>query len=290
MTTLRQAGISVPSAKETGCFVLLDGARIEGLPAIFDSFEAEYRPLLLGAPEEVLPVGPFVAQLSGNEQLREWVLDLPGETYGCIILSARRSLMDVRRSLRSMLHVQITDLKETLLFRFYDPRVLSAAIDNLPPSYRDEILWRLGATCLYLHSDPHSLALSPRLVLPPNDRAPPPPGLPLLQMESDMLEAFEHPQEERDISTVAKNLMGKRNLPDDVFETLRQHLSGACKVAKGYGIHTLKEFEAYATVVLDLEADPGAEPETQWVREILEDPVARKGFRVLQMAQEKGVT
>jgi hypothetical protein len=112
------------AARGEHVYALLDGARD---PAVHRAVLGSGEPtacLYAGKlSTEIASVAPYLVRLSREGRLVRDVLGAGwGRSWG-VLLSSEVDLERLRRHFRRMLRVQ-TERGETLLFRFYDPRVL----------------------------------------------------------------------------------------------------------------------------------------------------------------------
>lgn len=125
-------------------YAVLDGARD---PAIHDLVHRSYREkscLFAGDLEpEVERAAPFLLELQQGDTLTDELLLRGWGDAWMVLLRSENSFRSVRRHLRTLLRVRSED-GAFLLFRFYDPRVLSMYLPTCTPQelatvYRDEI-------------------------------------------------------------------------------------------------------------------------------------------------------
>lgn len=107
-----------------GVYALLDGARNpEIYPAVKKS-ERSYRCLYAGQiPAPLIPVAPYLVHLTADHPLTDQVLSEGWEDNWGIIVVSSASMETLRRHFRRFLRVK-DETGKTMLFRFYDPRVL----------------------------------------------------------------------------------------------------------------------------------------------------------------------
>jgi hypothetical protein len=109
----------------TRLFCILDGASVPQLPMHLYKMQAANECLFKGDLEpDMLYVAPFVVHLPAGDTFTDWVF---GEGFGKhwgIFMHSRRSMNEMRRHFRSLVNVYDEDAR-SLIFRFYDPRVLN---------------------------------------------------------------------------------------------------------------------------------------------------------------------
>jgi hypothetical protein len=158
LAELRQALFSDPGYS---AYVILDGASIPTLEDRLYDDEPEYRCLYTGNLEpDVLSVAPYVVKLEEGSPFTEWVLQEGwGKHWGVFAIAG----VDTRKMwnfLRTLLKVEDPD-GNTLLFRFYDPRVLRSF---LPTCDVDQLQMMFGPIeNYYLESEQDNHVLSFRL-------------------------------------------------------------------------------------------------------------------------------
>lgn len=113
-----------PRGNDAYSWALLDGARDRRVQPAVQSSGLAYRCLYTGdLPPELARVAPWLVRLSRDAPLtRELVEDAWGHSWG-VFLRAPVGLDALHRHLRRLLRVK-TEQGRTMLFRYYDPRVL----------------------------------------------------------------------------------------------------------------------------------------------------------------------
>lgn len=111
--------------RELNVFAVLDGASVKNLRASLHILQPEYVCLYRGDLDpDLAEVAPYLVQLQPESQFTDWVaVDGWGKHWGIFVRSTQ-DLAAMRRHLRTLLTVHDADGRP-LLFRFYDPRVLS---------------------------------------------------------------------------------------------------------------------------------------------------------------------
>ena len=106
-------------------YAVLDGAAVPNLRTSLHIFQPEYECLYRGELQpDMAQVAPYLVRLEPDSQFTDWVVvDGWGKHWGIFVRSAE-DMAAVRRHLRSLLVVHDAD-GEPLVFRYYDPRVLS---------------------------------------------------------------------------------------------------------------------------------------------------------------------
>jgi hypothetical protein len=122
-------------------YAIVDAARD---PRVFGAVEGcglPYQCLYDGKlPAELAEVAPYLVRLRRDRPFTAKLLaDGWGQSWGCFV-TAGLGLPELRKHLRRFLRVQSEDGK-TLVFRFYDPRVLRA---YLPTCTEDELATFFG--------------------------------------------------------------------------------------------------------------------------------------------------
>ncbi len=128
-------------------YAVLDGARSEAIyPKVAGSglpFACLYEGKL---PAPMVEVAPYLVHLAPDAPLTEALLtEAWGESWGVFILSTA-SLEELRRHFRRFLKVQDEDGK-TLIFRWYDPRVLRV---YLPTCTAAELAFVFGPAAMFV--------------------------------------------------------------------------------------------------------------------------------------------
>ena len=109
---------------DTPIFAVLDGASAPGLVKHLYEQEPEYCCLYRGELEpDIASVAPYLVRLESGTEFTDLVLrDGWGAHWGVFIASTA-NLRTLRNHFREFLNVELPD-RRTVLFRFYDPRVL----------------------------------------------------------------------------------------------------------------------------------------------------------------------
>lgn len=131
-------------------YALLDAARGR---AVYEAVRWSSRPQapLYGGelPPEIERVAPYLVELGGDHSFtRRILMQGWGDSWGCF-LSAPVDLATLRRHLRTLLRVRMEE-GQTMLFRFYDPRVLRV---YLPTCTRQELKAFFGPVSRVLVED-----------------------------------------------------------------------------------------------------------------------------------------
>lgn len=139
----------------TRLFCVLDGASVSKLPVQLHKMQAANVCLFKGdlAPD-MLYVAPFVVHLPPDDKFTEWVL---GEGFGKhwgIFFHSRRSMQEMRRHFRSLVNVYDEEAR-SLIFRFYDPRVLKRF---LPTCDADQLKTFFGDVDTFFAEDGETLS------------------------------------------------------------------------------------------------------------------------------------
>jgi hypothetical protein len=122
-------------------WVLLDGARDARIyGAIRKSYQVSCCLFAGELSSQLKEAAPYLVQLDPEDQLTKFVLDNGwGHAWG-VFLRSSASLEPLRRHFRKFLRVS-DETGRHLLFRYYDPRVLSV---YLPTCYPDELTTFFG--------------------------------------------------------------------------------------------------------------------------------------------------
>ena len=109
---------------DTPIFAVLDGASAPNLVKNLYAHEPEYCCLYRGELKpDIANVAPYLVRLEPGTEFAQWVLaDGWGAHWGTFFASDA-DLRSLRNHFREFLRVELPD-QRTVLFRFYDPRVL----------------------------------------------------------------------------------------------------------------------------------------------------------------------
>ena len=115
-------------------FGVLDGASVPKLVKQLFEQKPEYCCLYRGELEpDTASVAPYLVRLEPDSPFTEWVLrDGWGAHWG-IFLTSAASLRALRNHFRKFLHAELLD-RRTVLFRYYDPRVLRTFLPACNPA------------------------------------------------------------------------------------------------------------------------------------------------------------
>ncbi len=119
-----------------GLWAVLDAARDERVLELIGESSLSFRSLYDGTQGEQLgSVAPYLVELPpGEDLLRILVEESWGDSWGVFLRCSSVDLRELRRHLRRFLRVR-DEAGKTLIFRWYDPRVLRAF---LPACTADE--------------------------------------------------------------------------------------------------------------------------------------------------------
>ena len=139
-------------------FVLLDGASVPGLVQLLHRWSPQYECLYRGELKpDIAEVAPYLVQLEADTEFTDLVLNQGwGKHWGVFALTPE-DLFAMRQHLRRFLTVHDSAGKP-MLFRYYDPRVMSIYLPNCKP---DEVKAIFGPVSRYfMESDGPDAALS----------------------------------------------------------------------------------------------------------------------------------
>ncbi len=130
-----------------GTFVILDGARVDGLLRAIGTHNVPSACLFAGKLEpSVARTAPYLVQLQQDSNFVAWLLERGwGRSWG-VFARFSGGLNELRKHLRRLLLVKGPDGK-TMFFRFYDPRVLRL---YLPTCNAEELATVFGPVQAYV--------------------------------------------------------------------------------------------------------------------------------------------
>src|SRR4051812_19633565 len=112
------------SSGETSVFAVLDGASVPDLVKSLHEHEPEYCCLYRGELEpDIATVAPYLVRLEAEDKFSERVLTEGWGVHWGIFVQAQATLRALRDHFRQFHMVELPD-QRTVLFRYYDPRVL----------------------------------------------------------------------------------------------------------------------------------------------------------------------
>lgn len=119
--------------KDTKLYCVLDGASVPELPKRLYETRIPNVCLFPGdLPADMIYVAPYVVHLSSSNKFTDWVL---GESFGKhwgIFVHCRHSMTEMRRHFRALVNVY-DERANSMVFRFYDPRVLRRFLPTCTP-------------------------------------------------------------------------------------------------------------------------------------------------------------
>lgn len=122
-------------------YLLLDGAKIENLPARIYSLDENpiVEWLYHSTPlQEVFDVGPALVVLRANTALEKAFTEDWQNDAG-LIIESDAPIQQLTEHLRSLIHVRVTG-DASMLFRYYDPRVMRHWLPPLNPAEKDHLM------------------------------------------------------------------------------------------------------------------------------------------------------
>jgi len=109
----------------TRLFCVLDGASVPELPMQLYKMEAANHCLFKGKLEpDMLYAAPYLVYLRRNDKFTEWVFNEGFGKHWGIFVQSSSSAIEMRSHFRSLVKVYDEQAK-SMIFRFYDPRVLT---------------------------------------------------------------------------------------------------------------------------------------------------------------------
>lgn len=142
-------------------WVVLDGAGVAGLlPRLHSPSAPRWSCLFQGQLEaEVAELAPYLLELPRQGPLPDWLLAGWGSHWGVYLLAPEAmDLAALRRQLRQ-LGLAYGPAGESLLFRWYDPRVLRLALPALDSSQLQALFGPLHSFLFEAEAAGHGLAL-----------------------------------------------------------------------------------------------------------------------------------
>jgi hypothetical protein len=119
---------------QTNVFAILDGASSPNLVKKLYEHEPEYCCLYRGvlAPD-MATVAPYLVRLEPGDKFSEWILTEGWGVHWGIFLHSSAPLRPLRDHFREFHTVELPD-QRTVLFRYYDPRVLRTFLPVCNPT------------------------------------------------------------------------------------------------------------------------------------------------------------
>ena len=142
-SVLRERLFADPNAN---VFALLDGASVPGLVRKLWETSPEHYCLFPGTLEpDMAEVAPYVVKLEAETPFTQWVLDEFWGNHWGVFAVAPATGREMRGHCRSIVKVLGPD-GDSLIFRYYDPRVLRTFLATCQPEELDEMF---GPTLAY---------------------------------------------------------------------------------------------------------------------------------------------
>jgi len=112
------------SKPDASVFAVLDGASVPDLVKNLYQFEPEYCCLYRGELEaDMASVAPYLVKLEPQDEFTEWLLREGWGAHWGVFFTTTTTLRALRDHFREFHTVELPD-QRTVLFRYYDPRVL----------------------------------------------------------------------------------------------------------------------------------------------------------------------
>ncbi len=135
---------------DTPVFAVLDGASAPGLVKNLYAHEPEYCCLYRGELKpDMATVAPYLVRLEPGNEFTEWVLNDGWGAHWGVFVSSIANLRTLRDHFREFHTVELPD-QRTVVFRYYDPRVLRVF---LPVCNVAELTTFFGPTQSFLMED-----------------------------------------------------------------------------------------------------------------------------------------
>ena len=119
---------------EIPLYAVLDGASAPDLVKNIYEHEPEYCCLYRGElPPDIATVAPYLVRLEPDNKFTEWVLSEGWGAHWGIFAVSTGNLRSLRDHFRQFHTVELPD-QQTVLFRYYDPRVLRTFLPACNPA------------------------------------------------------------------------------------------------------------------------------------------------------------
>jgi len=119
---------------ERRLFAVLDGASVPDLVKNLFDHEPEYCCLYRGELEpDMASVAPYLVRLESGSEFSEWLLREGWGAHWGIFVGSTANLRALRDHFREFQTVELPD-QRTVLFRYYDPRVLRSFLPVCNPA------------------------------------------------------------------------------------------------------------------------------------------------------------
>lgn len=143
-------------------FAVLDGASIDGLPALLQKNAAEAMCLFSGDLDPMLAaVAPYLVQLKHGSAAAQMALrDGWNAHWGIVLVTdADTSMLALRSHLRRILRVAAPG-GESMLFRFYDPRAFRTVVPHFDPQQHKQFFGPIHGCYVESRETDHALYFS----------------------------------------------------------------------------------------------------------------------------------
>jgi len=254
---------------QLNCYLLLDGAQIDGLAAkIYVLEESPSLHLLYqqSVYEALAEVGPLLVAVRPHSELAQ-VFQQEWQATAGIWLESDASEDDLVEHLRSLIHVQLEG-DQTTLFRYYDPRIMALWLGPLKADERDPLMGPVQRIRLPADSGAELALLrenKPQTFARYNDT----PWLRLSQEQLEQLNQAKH-------ACFDQRLLAhlQRFFPESLQSmdaAARQQFATLCRQsAARYGYSAADEVARWAGLLVELGSDFPQAPEHDTYRQLLE--------------------
>ena len=124
----------IKSKNAGNVFVILDGAAINGFLEKLYQWRPRHVCLFRGKlTPDMAEVAPYLVRLEENHPFSEWVIKNASGRHWGVFFSSMFDERKLRRKFRNMLDASLPDGR-TVLFRYYDPRILNAYLPSCEES------------------------------------------------------------------------------------------------------------------------------------------------------------
>jgi hypothetical protein len=118
---------------DTRLYCVLDGASVPKLPMRLYETQAKNVCLFSGDLEpDMLYVAPYLVRLVPHNGLTDWVLENAFGKHWGIFVHSLAAMPEMRKHFRNLVNV-MDDQANSMVFRFYDPRVITKFLPTCTP-------------------------------------------------------------------------------------------------------------------------------------------------------------
>lgn len=266
------------SAEVEPIFALIDAAREKTVPRIVTEAGPDAISLYRGRrADRLASAAPYLVRMDKN-RIGRFASELWGQGTG-VLFGSTASMEELRAHFRRLLIVE-NEARETLYFRFYDPRVLRVFLPSCTPSqarrFFGPVAWFIAET----KSNAARFAPPPPQSHAQGSAAPAEPEHELFGLREEQLELFRRDARERFIEGMVALLKKEHAKDVAAWPDLEGAVRAAVGRAEGYGISREDDLERFLRLMAVLGPTFDDDDALPWAGEILRRRVIKAPRRL----------